>query len=324
MNIRQQLTTLLAVPTACICNVTLAADDDTLLYYSLEPRFFNTRFTPSDKHQLTEASMDSGLGLTLQNEMVNVSIDYNLQGRLFNAADMEQSNLSQMLTASMRSTPLNNLLAVNAAINSTSRIDEGGDIFRYDFVPRFSKPLQDLARLDVSYTYILDKNVRANFAFEIQSYSLGLNGDLADGRLTWNSGYSETSQNNLLDSFQHENTEVIDFRSRYRLVEYMHLEVSGTITDRKLFSAMESPAFSEKLIGAGIAWSPSGQYSLSLRLNKSDRIDANRFDQQDYFTSGNVTWLPSNKLEFSLGYGDQLLEGARGMLLTSTIDLDDS
>ncbi len=53
-----------------------------------------------------------------------------------------------------------------------------------------------------------------------------------------------------------------------------------------------------------------------------NRLDASRQDVDELFGSGSFSWFPQSSMELNLSYGDQQLEGARGILLRTRIDLD--
>jgi hypothetical protein len=77
----------------------------------------------------------------------------------------------------------------------------------------------------------------------------------------------------------------------------------------------------QKQYAAGLSWSPERDYSVSLKVNK---VDMPHTSQVDYFTSGTLTWNPEQYMQFSLGYGDQLIKGARGVMISTRFELDKS
>ena len=72
-------------------------------------------------------------------------------------------------------------------------------------------------------------------------------------------------------------------------------------------------------IGAGLAWSPSQYYSLAVKLN---RRSESRDDDEYIFGSGVFSWYPNQDMEFTLSYGDRLVEGSPALMLGTRIDLD--
>ena len=128
---------------------------------------------------------------------------------------------------------------------------------------------------------------------------------------------------------QLQSTEWLEFESRYQLIPELRLEVSGTSKDETLFDGgLENDFYTETRYGVGLAWSPSKQYSVAFKVNK---LDATRHNRQEVFGSGTVSWFPQPNMEFTLSYGDHLVEGARGLVegarglvLSTRIDLNDS
>ena len=153
---------------------------------------------------------------------------------------------------------------------------------------------------------------------EKRSYRLGIKGETQDGRLTWSGSYRATD---LVQGPQTpvRTTELLDFKSRYVVASDIHLELSSAVKHEEVPGAAASSAYQESRYGAGIAWSPSGHYSLTLKLN---RLDENRSQGEQYFGSGKLSWIPQQDMEFSLAYGDQLIEGARGLMFNTKLMLD--
>ena len=79
--------------------------------------------------------------------------------------------------------------------------------------------------------------------------------------------------------------------------------------------------YAEKRYGAGIAWSPRENYSVAFRVN---RLDESRSSDTEFLRSGEISWTPRRNLEFSLNYGDQLVEGERGVMISTRLKLDRS
>jgi hypothetical protein len=53
-------------------------------------------------------------------------------------------------------------------------------------------------------------------------------------------------------------------------------------------------------------------------VNKLQKPFAHDYDM---FGGGAVTWTPERHLKFSVAYGDQLIEGSRGLLFSTKLDL---
>ncbi len=295
-----------------------AVDDRFLVNYALQSKPLDTVYIPTETNKLSEAQFKSGLGLALRHQLFNIKFDYNLKGLVQRADSTDQGQLSQTLNATMRSKALNDLLAVNAAINADSVLFKGGDSYRYKVTPSFSRSIYNVANVNVKYNYALAKPSPVAFAKETKGYSLALKG--SKGRLVWGGTYSESniSWDQLLRT---ESIEAIDFNSRYRLVSDLHLELSSTIKNSVKLNGARHQAFNEKHVGAGISWAPSDEYSFALKVNK---VDGSRFSEEEYYGGGAVTWKPKHDFKLSLGYRDQLTDGAHGLILSTKLDLDKS
>jgi hypothetical protein len=102
----------------------------------------------------------------------------------------------------------------------------------------------------------------------------------------------------------------------------MELQVSGQSLDETRFDGgLENAPYTETRYGAGPDWSPSRFYSVAFQVN---HLEESRQETENVFGSGTVSWFPQPNLEFTLSYGDQLVEGARGVLFSTKIDLGDS
>ena len=208
---------------------------------------------------------------------------------------------------------------LDLSFDSSVTLDENA--YRYRVVPGFSKSIDDLADLSVRYEYELNQPFDQALAKEKMGYSMGLKGSLQEGRLTWKSRFRSTSiyEQGLAHT---QDIELLEFESRYQLVSALHLELSSAVRDETSFSGgLIDDIYSERRYGAGISWAPSRYYSLAFKLN---RLDESRYDSEQLTGSGKVSWFPQRNLEFSLSYGDQLVEGARGVLFSTRINLDES
>ena len=213
------------------------------------------------------------------------------------------------------------MLGLDADISAGSTIRGGGDGYQYKLVPGFSKSITDLARLSVHYEYGLDKDSADAAEKERMGYSMALGGSAKGGRLTWEGNYRSTEVfGNGADQLQ--STELLRFESRYQLAPELSLEVSGTNKDETLYnSGLVDDFYTETRYGAGVAWSPSKHYSVAFKVNK---LDETRTDHDQVFGSGTVSWFPQRNLVFKLSYGDQLVEGERGLMFSTRINLNDS
>ena len=290
--------------------------------YSIKPRLFDSQFVTEDSSEIKEARLQSGLGLAVKNKLLDVSLDYNVEGLLKEEeGSIDENTFQQKLGASLRSNMLNDLLGLDARLSADSTVTQGGDGYRYRIVPGFSKSIEDLADISFRYEYELDKASAASQEKEKLGYAMGLKGQSRDGRLTWKGDYvsSDHFEGGLV---QTQSTELLKFQSRYQLVKDLHLELSSAVKDETLFAGgLENDIYTEKRYGAGLSWSPSRHYSLAFKVNK---LDESRYDQQEVYGSGTVSWFPQRNLEFSLSYGDHLVEGGRGVMLNTRINLGES
>jgi hypothetical protein len=60
---------------------------------------------------------------------------------------------------------------------------------------------------------------------------------------------------------------------------------------------------------------------VAFKVNK--RIGS-REHHDDIFGSGKVSWYPNRGMEFTLSYGDQLVDGAHAFMFGTKVDLDGS
>lgn len=291
------------------------------LFYSLQPNLLSSDYRVAESTGDKEARLSSGLGVAIENNLVAVSLDYKLQSSLKNEGMVNADMFSQQMGASLHSSALNQLLGMSAGIDADSSLAVGGDSYRYRIIPGISKSISNLADVSIKYEYVLDKASAEAAELEKKAFSMGVNGSLQGGRLTWQGDY--VSSNVFEDGLaQTQSTEEMRFQSRYQLVSDLHLELSSAIKDETLFSGgLEDDVYTERRYGAGVAWSPSRHYSLAFRLNK---LDETRYNQAEVFGSGRVSWFPQRNLEFSLSYGDQLIDGARGLMLKTRIALGES
>jgi hypothetical protein len=291
-----------------------AGDLDTSL--NLTPDFLSVEMLPAEDEGLQEARFGSGMGLQLSTAVLQLSVDYRFESEFVEAA--READVSQRVGAVLQSDLLNNLLGLDADIRAGSTVRAGGDAYQYSVKPGFSKPLADLGKLDVHYEYRLDKPAADAAEQEKLGYSMGLEG--GSGVLSWKGKYRSTDVFGGVEQLQ--STELLEFESGLQVAPELRLEVSGKSTDEVFFDGGQAADyFTETRYGAGVAWSPSPEYSLAFTVNK---LQEAREDQDQVFGSGTVSWFPSRDMEFTLSYGDQLVEGARGVMFSTRIDLNGS
>jgi hypothetical protein len=278
---------------------------------NLTPELLSVEMAPARG----EARFGSGLGLKLRNDLLQLDLDYRLQSQL----DETEADpaLSQRVGASLRSSLLNQVLGMDAAIRAGSTIRAGGDSYVYSVSPGFAKSLAELGRVNVRYEYLLDKAAADAVEQETTGISMGLRGSTDDGRLDWWGSYHSSDVFGGVE--QLESSERLEFASGLQLIPELRLEVSGHSLDETRFdSGLVNELYTETLLGAGLSWSPSSQYSVALKVNS---LEESRGRTQDVYGSGTVSWFPQPDLRFILSYGDHLHEGARGVLLETRIDL---
>ncbi len=66
-------------------------------------------------------------------------------------------------------------------------------------------------------------------------------------------------------------------------------------------------------------WQPTSEYALDLKIDKKT---LSATGEESILRTGTVSWFPEDGLKLSLKYGDQLVEGARGLVLNTAFDLD--
>ncbi|MEM0953048.1 MAG: hypothetical protein AAGI24_02805 [Pseudomonadota bacterium] len=284
---------------------------------NITPNLFSVDVREDEHDELQEARFNTGLGLELRNSLLQVALDYRVESQLRD--ESTQAQVSQQLGASMYSAALNDLLGLNADIRAGSVIREAGDAYEYSIRPGISKSLADLAELSLQYEYLLDQPSAEAEAQERMGYRMGLSGESRSGLLSWQGGYRSTDTFGGLEQLQ--SVELLEFATSLQLAPELELQLSGRSRDEVRFEGgLENALYTETRYGAGLAWAPSRFYSLAFKVNK---LDESRLQQQDaLFGSGSLSWFPQRNMEFTLSYGDQMVEGSRGLMLSTRIDLD--
>ena len=314
-NHKQGLLTLTLAPALVLVSSAASAEGMAL---SLTPNLFNVEVSEGERDQPERAHFRSGLGLELRNSLLQVAVDYRVESELTNSA--EEALVSQRVGASLYSSALNKMLGLDANISAGSTIEAGGDAWVYSITPGISKSIADLADFSIHYEYLLDNPGSEAAVQEKMGYRMGLNGASQDGRLTWQGKYRTTDVYGGVEQLQ--STELLEFETALQLIPELQLQVSGRSMDETRFDGgLASGIYTETRYGAGLAWSPSPFYSVAFKVN---RLDESEHAAEEVFGSGTVSWFPQPNLEFTLSYGDHLVEGARGVMLSTKIDLTDS
>jgi hypothetical protein len=308
---------LLAVAPALLVGQPVAAESPGTAL-SLTPNLLSVEVREDERNELSEARFNSGMGLRMRNRVLQFAVDYKLQSQLKDSAD--EAEVSQRLGASLYSTALNELLGLNADIRAGSTIKAGGDSYLYSVTPGISKSLAELGSFSLQYEYLLDKPRAEAAEQEKSGYRMGLNGSAREGRLTWKGNYRTTDVFGGVDQLR--STELLEFNSGYQLAPELRLEVSGRSKDETRFDGgLANDVYHETRYGAGVSWKPSPHYALAFKVNK---LDESSDDTEELFGSGSVSWFPQRNMEFTMSYGNHLVEGARGVMFSTKIDLNDS
>jgi hypothetical protein len=250
--------------------------------------------------------------------MLQFAVDYKAQLQLKD--QVSDAAISQKVGASINSSALNRLLGLKADIRAGGTIKQGGDAYVYSVTPGFSKSFSDLATLSVQYNYLLDQANAKAMEKEKSGYRMGISGKAQQGRLTWKGNYGSTDV--FGGAWQLKSTELLEFESRYQLAPELRLEFSGRSKDETVFDGgLAHDIFNETRYGAGLAWSPSQYYSVAFKVNKRSE---SRRDHEEVFGSGTLSWFPNPEMEFTVSYGDRLIDGARALMLGTKIDLSGS
>jgi hypothetical protein len=287
------------------------------LDFATPAQLFSTEFLADGPGQLREARLKSELDLSLGEDLLALEVDYKLQGK----ADQAQpaALVSQQIVASLDSGALEKLLDVDLGLEAQASFRESVDSYHYQLTPSVTRAFSDLARLQLNYQYVLDKAAPLAREQERRGYAMLLDGSARDGRLTWSGSYRNTSvfQERLLLTGS---TQALELKSRYQLADTFHLELSSALRHQAHFGEVDPQLSSVKRYTAGFGWSPSARYALAFRLNNLD--EQREQQRQEAFGSGSLSWFPRPDLEFTLDYGEQLVEGSAGWMVHTRFDLN--
>jgi hypothetical protein len=291
----------------------------TTLDLSLKPGLIGPA-KPATLHTETPAKrLQSGLGLALQNRLIKLAVDYNVHGLLSEQGTVKEDSMSQQVAASIRSALLNRILGLHTGVKLDSQVQSGGDKYQHRISPSVSRSLFDVARLEIKYQYLLNKASAQAVEKQQRGYTLGLNGVLHDGRLTWSGTY--TAADTYTDqSLPTRSTEQLKLKSTYRFIPGLQLELSSDIKYQAVATAKggDNNDFAQRRYGAGLTWSPSEHYSLAFKVKRQEQ---SRTGEQALLRSGSLSWLPRSDISISLNYGDQLVEGSPGVVFSTKLPL---
>lgn len=268
--------------------------------------------------QRDEDKLQSGLQLAMRNQLLRLAVDYHVQAQVDELGAIDNNSAQQRLGATIQSSRLDRLLGGKTRLQTNSVLKPGTDGYSHRLSPAFSRSLLDIATVDIKYGYLLSKASAHATEKQTQSYSLGLRGSLPGGLLTWSGAYTtaNTFHRQEAPAVQLEN---FRFQSEYRVGPTMKLQLFRTIKQQTKLAASQQVTSAESRYGAGVTWRPSGRYSLDFKL---DRRDQSLSGERELLSSGSVSWFPSTWLAVSLDYGDQLVEGERGILLSTRLEYD--
>lgn len=283
---------------------------------SFTPDYLDLDFKTDENNRIREARFNSGLGLDFNSDLLRFALDYKVQAQ--GKEKSSRAALSQKVGASFYSDTLNRLLKLKADVKADGTVKQDSGGYSYSIASGLSKSFSGLAKLHVQYKYLLDQaNAKAAEKAKT-SYRMGLSGKARDGRLTWKGNYGTTDV--FGGALQLQSSELLEFESRYQLNPELRFELSGREKNEVLYKGgLEQGLFNETRIGAGLAWSPSQYYSVAVKLN---RRSESRDDDEYVFGSGVFSWYPNRDMEFTLSYGDRLIEGSPALMLGTRIDLD--
>lgn len=265
--------------------------------------------------QATE--VDSGLQLAVHNPLLKVALNYKLKARFDEEGNSARNSTSQRVGAQLHSTIVDDLLSGKTQLKAVSTFESGTQQYSHQFNPSHSRPLLNLATLDLNYNYGMKRAAAASRGDQSHAYTVGLKGSLPGG-VNWSGGYS-TSNTLFGQTSKETQIESIKLRSDYRISPAMKVELFSDVKEKTQFSAADKARIAEFRYGAGVSWQPSARYAFDLKV---DRKTLATTGDATILGSGALSWFPEQGMAISLEYGDQLVEGTRGFLFSTKLDLD--
>ncbi|QIB64352.1 hypothetical protein [Kineobactrum salinum] len=247
----------------------------------------------------------SELELSFKNPLLDLSLDYRLQG------DFTDNDLAQTIDSSLRSQEINDLLRVDAVLEADSVVKILGESYHHRLTSAFTRPVTQYADINLEYQYILDKPSAFAMEQQITGYALGLDGSLIDGRLSFHSDYGQT----VYDTSH--TVKLLNFNSRYRIWSDMHIDLSGAVRQQYPWNDAGT-AQEERRYGVGLHWSPSRDYAFSVEL---DGLEDTREQHSVSHGSGRITWTPQSYWQLELSYDTQLAGDMQSLMLHARLDL---
>lgn len=292
---------------------THASGIDLDLDLDLKPTPLSARETATEDTQLA-----SGVELAMNNALLNLALKYKVQSHFDESGDLVDNGTSQRIGARFNSNLLDSLLDGKTNIATESVFTSGTDAYRHQFNPTYSRPLLGLATLDLGYQYGLEGSAAATAENTSSAYRFGLKGSLPWLPLDWSGGYVTSSKLNGSNS-QTTNVESFNLQSVYTVSPQMSVKLFSKLKEQETSLGATDIHDSELRYGAGVVWQPSSEYALDLKI---DRQTLSATGEESILRSGTLSWFPEDGLKLSLKYGDQLIEGARGLMLNTALDLD--
>lgn len=265
-----------------------------------------------------DTQLASGLEVALNNALVNVALKYKVQSRFDESGDSVDNGTSQRLGAQFNSSLVDELLRGETRIRAESVFIDGAEQYRHQFNPTYSRPVLGIATLDMGYRYGLEGTSAAAGENTSSAYEFGLKGSLPWLPMDWSGGYVTASK---LDGSSSHITSIESFKlqSNYTVSPQMTVQLFTRLREEELAAGALETQTSELRYGAGVVWQPSSEYALDLKI---DRQSLSATGEVSTLRTGTLSWFPEEGLKLSLKYGDQLVEGARGLMFRTAFDLD--
>lgn len=271
---------------------------------------------PEPRHTPEPRLVNPGLGVAVRDPLLNLALDYSLQAQFDAGGVSSKEQEAQYLGAALNSRRLDKLLGFRTQVLADSFYRHGGGSYLHRVSPGLSRPLAGLATVNLNYEYSLNKPSETEAEQEQQAYSFGLQGSLDGGRLNWSGAWRSAAAQvgqplaRTLQSF--------NFHSDYQVMPEVKFVLSSIIQQSTDIRADSRVTYEEMHYGAGFSWAPSEHYSMSFAVHHLTRTQTG---EQLLLRSGSVNWHPLEDITLTLNYGDQLVEGAPGVLLITELDL---